>query len=218
MNLIIFKPLLATAHFNYDGEEGPAYWADLDPENYASCNDKEGQSPINLPSNHINGVTNELSIHWVTLKSPIAIIHNGHTVQVNVQDNAAGAQNYVTFRGVKYNFLQFHFHGGSEHHVDGHQTPLEMHAVHQAEAGQDLEHGELLVVAFMLKENTDIKNFDNQFRKFENRVPVQKTAVPALIRDTFQFDEMIEDARIYGFWEYVGSLTTPPCSGGVQVY
>ena len=119
-----------------------------------------GQSPINLPGNYINGVASELSMHWVTLKSPIAVIHNGHTVQVNVQDNAAGAQNYVTFKGVKYNFLQFHFHGGSEHHVDGRQTLLEMHAVHQAEAGQGFD-GKLLVVAFMLEENTNKKEHDN---------------------------------------------------------
>lgn len=155
-------------------------------------------------------------MHWVTLQSPFAIIHNGHTVQVNVKDNAAGSQNYVTFKGVKYNFLQFHFHGGSEHHVDGHQTPLEMHAVHQAEAGQGFD-GKLLVVTFMLEENTDFKKRDN-FYIFENSVPVQKTVVPALIHATFEFDKMIEVSRIYGFWEYVGSLTTPPCSGGVQVY
>ena len=216
MNLIFLNPLLAAqAHFNYDGEEGPAYWGDLD-STFASCNNKEGQSPINLPGSNINGVTSELSMHWVTLKSPIAVIHNGHTVQVNVKDNAAGAQNYVTFKGVKYNFLQFHFHGGSEHHVDGQQTPLEMHAVHQAEAGQGFD-GKLLVVAFMLEENTNNAERDN-FYVFVNKVPVRKTTVPALIYKTFEFNKTITASRIYGFWEYVGSLTTPPCSGGVQVY
>ena len=153
---------------------------------------------------------------WVTLNSPFAVIHNGHTVQVNVQDNAAGAQGFVTFKGVKYNFLHFHFHGGSEHHVDGMQTPLEMHAVHQAQAGQGHD-GKLLVIAFMLEENSNNREKDS-FYMLVNRVPLQKTTVPALIHHTFEFTKMIEVSRIYGFWEYVGSLTTPPCSGGVQVY
>ena len=215
MNLILKKPLLAPAHFNYDGEEGPAYWADLDPT-YAQCSNDEGQSPIDLPRNNINGVPGDLAMNWVTLKSPIAVIHNGHTVQVNVQDNAAGAQNFVTFKGVKYNFLHFHFHGGSEHHVDGHQTPLEMHAVHQAQAGQGFD-GKLLVVAFMMEENTNKQQRD-PFFIFANMVPAKKTTVPALIYRTLDLNKMIGVSRIYGFWDYVGSLTTPPCTGGVQVY
>ena len=100
--------------------------------------------------------------------------------------------------------------------MDGQQTPLEMHAVHEAEAGQGFD-GKLLVVAFMLEENTNKKEHDN-FYIFVNKVPVRKTAVPALIYKTFEFNKTIAASRIYGFWEYVGSLTTPPCSGGVQVY
>ena len=42
----------------------------------------------------------------------------GHTVQVDVAGNVDGADQYVTYNGKRYQFLQFHFHGPSEHLVE----------------------------------------------------------------------------------------------------
>jgi carbonic anhydrase len=67
-------------------------------------------------------------------------LNNGHTVQVSHKSGCHVALNNLT-----YNLRQFHFHEPSEHHIDGKTFPMEMHFVHQNEAG------EILVMAVLME-------------------------------------------------------------------
>lgn len=68
---------------------------------------------------------------------------NGHTSQTNLDTD--GTTN--TFKSMlaenifgaptEYDGLQFHFHAGSEHTIDGKRHDLEMHTVHQAKVAQN---------------------------------------------------------------------------------
>ncbi len=58
-----------------------------------------------------NGDPADLSISWWDLASPVSVSNNGHTVQIDVAGNAMGPSNFVVYKGKKYQFLQFHFHG-----------------------------------------------------------------------------------------------------------
>ena len=43
--------------------------------------------------------------------------------------------NGITLDGTRFELLQFHFHHGSEHTLDGAQLPMEMHLVHRSDRG-----------------------------------------------------------------------------------
>ena len=73
--------------------------------------------------------------------SPLNIIDNGHTVQINF---AAGST--LTVGDKTYTLKQFHFHHPSEEHVNGKTYPLAMHLVHSD------EQGHLAVVAILFQE------------------------------------------------------------------
>ncbi len=109
------------------------------------------------------------------------------------------ASSTMDLNGVDYNLLQFHFHTGSEHTINGTQYPMEVHLVHQNDAG------ELAVVGIMFEEgneNAFLKNFSDNLpaAKDDNYSSTTKVNAGDLIPSTG------------GYFTYSGSLTTPPCS------
>lgn len=182
-------------HWGYEGEEGPAKWATLSDE-FAVCEAGVQQSPIDIAASSAFMVgLDDLQTNWS--ESTIEVIDNGHTIQANV---ASG--NTTTFDGAAYDLLQFHFHRPSEHTVDNEVFPMELHFVH-ADAS-----GNLAVVGVLLGVGDD----DNEaFASIWNAQAAQ--GEDAAIAD-FDLGALLPDdlAR----FRYSGSLTTPPCSEGVN--
>lgn len=194
------------AHFTYDGEDGPAHWGTLDGA-YSTCDSGLEQSPINLPV-ITNGNADDIEIKWPDLVSPVSVSNNGHAFQVSVATNAnGGAKSYVTYKGKQYFFLQFHFHGPSEHHVNGRHFPLEFHAVHKSADNQ------LLVVGILLNNPGTGNAATKFFSALRGAVPSTKSTVT--ISKTINLNSLLSKVT-KDFWAYSGSLTTPPCTEGVQ--
>ncbi len=105
---------------------------------------------------------------------------------------------FITAGCVDYKLLQFHFHGYSEHTVDGKQYDLVAHLVHQS------ENGDLAVVAVLFNEGEANPFLDKVLKN------VGKDAM-------LNVDEMLPE-NTENYYHYQGSLTTPPCSEGVQWY
>ena len=59
-------------------------------------------------------------------ESGLNIFNNGHTVEVEYDEGSS-----VGLGGETYEVVQFHFHAGGEHTVDGEQHPMELHIVHR---------------------------------------------------------------------------------------
>ena len=72
--------------------------------------------------------------------TPIEIVHNGHTMQINYRPDSG-----ITVGGKRYELLQFHFHSPSEHSVAGRWAAMEVHFVHQR------ADGELAVVGVLIE-------------------------------------------------------------------
>lgn len=182
-------------HWTYEGEAGPEHWGELSPD-FALCGSGLAQTPIDVPA---AATTNPADITFNYQPSAVNIFNNGHTVQVQYD---AGSS--IEVGGKSYNLLQFHYHTPSEHTMNGNATDLELHFVHQSADGQ------LAVVGVMLKGGPDNPAYAPVF----DHLPAQEGEPTAVAGATINGSDLLPAERTY--YRYNGSLTTPPCSEGVQ--
>jgi carbonic anhydrase len=182
-------------HWGYEGEGAPANWGKLKPE-FAACGTGMSQSPIDLSKTYKTKLD---AIGFAYKETPLKIVNNGHAIQVNYEPGS-----FATIDGEKYQLVQFHFHSPSEHTVNGSFSDMEMHLVHKN------DKGDLAVVGVLLKKGKQNKiiqvlwdNLGSEVNK-ENVVSGISVNASSLLP---------KDAKYY---HYYGSLTTPPCSEGVN--
>ncbi|WP_018149847.1 carbonic anhydrase family protein [Leeia oryzae] len=191
------KPADAHAgpHWSYAGESGPEYWAKLNPE-WKLCANGRAQSPINLVGSFEHGAP---PLQFAYKPGEISMVNNGHTVQANLKD-AGGVDLY----GKRYNLVQLHFHTPSEELVNGRAADMVVHMVHKS------DDGKLLVVGVLLnkgKDNLVLKPvFDNLPKEEGSERPIASGKLDA--------GKLV--AANAPYYHFEGSLTTPPCTEGVQ--
>ncbi len=183
------------AHWSYSGEVGPQAWGGLKPE-FSTCAKGQRQSPIDIRE----GIAVDLEpIQFNYQAGAFGVIDNGHTVQVNL---APG--NWIDVGGRRFDLLQFHFHRPSEERIDGRQFDLSVHLVHKDAAGS------LAVVGVVMGKGAAPQPV---LQTVWANLPLEKNQE---LRSRTQLDPsqlLPTDKRYY---TYMGSLTTPPCSEGVQ--
>ena len=182
-------------HWGYLGIEGPEHWGLL-TKKYATCETGSKQSPIDIPTKGLNHRQETLDFHYNT--SELHEMNNGHTVQVSHKSGC-----HVELNKRSYNLRQFHFHEPSEHHIDGKAFPMEMHLVHQDETGH------ILVIAVMMETGPEHPVFKNLWNWLPDQIG-KETSVPMRVSLREALPANTEH------YSYSGSLTTPPCSEGVQ--
>lgn len=184
------------AHWGYAGDIGPDRWAELSPENKL-CGVGTRQSPIDIRE----GLAVDLEpIVFDYRASSFSVLDNGHTVQVNV---APG--NGLTVMGRRFELVQFHFHRPSEERVNGKQFEMVAHLVHKD------AQGKLAVVAVLLERGADDQPQPLIQTVWAN-LPLEKGDTLAA-QAQIDLNQLLPADR--GYYTYMGSLTTPPCSEGV---
>jgi len=187
-------------HWGYSAEGGaipPSAWGTV--PGAALCGTGHQQSPIDLSSKAPVGTSAGLTFDYRA--SSLAIVNNGHTVQMNTDPGST-----ISVGGRTYKLAQFHLHAPSEHTIDGQHLPLEIHFVHVNDANQPA-----VVVGVMVRSGSANSTLD----------PVM-ARLPGEEGKTTTFSGPIALAQVLpssgGFWHYAGSLTTPPCTEGMQWY
>lgn len=196
--LIFVSPTFAGgghgAHWGYEGDAGPEHWGHLSHD-FEACGKGRSQSPIDITGAQDANID---AIRFEYKPTQVDIINNGHTIQLNYEPGSS-----VTIRGKKYSLLQLHFHTPSEHKIDGSPYPMEAHLVHKS------DDGELAVVGVMME-----KGEKNRFiQVLWNNLPSgpgekSKASIKVNAIDFLPADR--------SYYHYTGSLTTPPCSEGVN--
>jgi len=182
-------------HWGYAKDVGPGHWGDLEAE-FASCKTGQQQSPIDIAKASGQAVG---PITFEYKKSGGTIVNNGHTIQVNVPP---GSQ--VRMGGQTFPLAQFHFHAPSEHTVEGKAFPMEMHLVHKTAEGR------IAVIGVLIESGS--KN--EAFEVIWNAMPSNPEEQKALGDNSLDPTALLpKDLTQY---HYSGSLTTPPCSEGVD--
>ncbi len=189
-------------HWTYNQPEGPNHWGNIDP-GFKSCEVGANQSPIDIESGENSGLMNvsrdtsleAINPNWGS--SAFNMVNNGHTLQVNYD---AGSD--VSFEGKTFNLKQFHFHSPSEHILNGREYPLEMHFVHQSAAG-------ILVIGVFYEQGQENPLLDTIW----GAAPAagQSATIAGLMINATDFLP-----KGMGYYNYQGSLTTPPCTEGVN--
>ena len=186
--------------WTYEGANGPESWGELSDE-FAVCSSGTQQSPIDLRNaSSVDAERSELEFDYKS--TPLSIVNNGHTIQINYQPGST-----LTLNGQTYDLLQFHFHDPSEHTVDSNVYPMEAHLVHQ-----NADTGELAVVGILL----DIGGEENAaLRPVWDNIPME--AGPAVDVEGVEVNiaELLPN-NVQDNYRYFGSLTTPPCSETVN--
>lgn len=183
-------------HWSYEGAGAPEAWGSL-KEEFSTCDAGQSQSPIDISNVTITELPD---IEFDYKETPLSILNNGHTIQVNYAKGSS-----VTVDGKRYELLQFHFHSPSEHAVGGKYYDMVAHLVHRAADGQ------LGVIGVMFQEGRGI---NNAISKLWLNMPEKAGQVIESEQVLINAADLLPADMAY--YNYSGSLTTPPCSEGVN--
>jgi len=181
-------------HWSYQGHGGPAEWGELDPA-FATCQLGKLQSPIDIRGAKTADLT---AIKFDYKPSPLRVIDNGHSIQVNYAPGSS-----IDVGGTRYELVQFHFHKPSEEKIDGKAHAMVAHLVHK---GAD---GKLAVVAVLLDAGGTNPTIDTIWKNLP-----QEKGKEATVNATIDAATLLP--ADHGYYTFQGSLTTPPCSEDVR--
>ncbi|KAM5435043.1 hypothetical protein McanMca71_002594 [Microsporum canis] len=212
--------------FNYTGEGGPLHWVGLNPTSNWECGHGSTQSPIVINTQTIQYATKG------TVRVDIPTIRNtdfenlGSTVEV-VANGTLKVKNNV------YKLAQFHFHTPSEHRVDEEYSPMEIHFVFQhgkfvhdvnmpqkpfmAKTGCAVRDKSIAVVGFFVELSPYGRSNKLLTQVFANLHKISTPGTVTKIRQ-LDFSSVVDTLHNNDVYTYMGSLTTPPCTGKVTWY
>lgn len=200
--LSVIAPSCAAAdasRWAYTGPNGPAKWGKLEKD-FATCASGTAQSPIDIPDAVVRkGDLPPLLFNYKP--SPLKIIDNGHTIEVNYAPDS-----WLTVEGKRYELVSIDFHKPSEEKINGKAQEMGAHLVHRD------KDGKLAIVAVLLdqgKENALIKTYWSnlpQAKDKENVVPTAQINAVGLLPQNKDY------------YTFKGSLTTPPCTENITWY
>jgi carbonic anhydrase len=186
-----------TTPWDFEGKRGELNWGKLDPA-YQACNKGHEQSPIDIRGARLNKALTPIEFHYIA--GPVTLVNDGHTVVARVNPGS-----YIVAGGVRYELVEFDFHHPGEEAVKGKLSDMSVHLVHR---GAD---GKMAIIAVRLMEDMGSPN------------AVLAALWPHLPRTagaTETVAEMVNAGGLLpadrGYWTYMGSLTTPPCTEGVH--
>jgi carbonic anhydrase len=187
----------AAQTFGYLGDIGPSHWADLS-DAWTTCGTGEIQSPVNFTKLAAHPTSaRKLSIDYDPHTTG-EIFNNGHTIEVETE-----GMNTLTLDGVAYELVQFHFHTASEHRVGGRGFDMELHLVHASADGSNA------VIGVFLRRGRSSRALAPIFESLPSDLNVHHP-----LASSFDPRAFLPTSRAH--YRYVGSLTTPPCTEGVQ--
>jgi carbonic anhydrase len=194
-------PVIATGqtpgagNFAYTGDNGPGFWGEVSP---ACAPTSVRQSPIDIDRVVLDPRLEPLRI--ISTETTTVLTNPGYTIVATPDNRATIELNRVT-----YTLVQFHFHTLSEHTVQGQHGVMELHAVFA-----DPSQKQLAVVGLIYRIGRPNKFLQ---KVLTSGLPAKTTSAPVSVGALDLADAFPSTASYYN---YPGSLTTPPCDENVN--
>ncbi|KAM0939720.1 putative carbonic anhydrase [Dioscorea sansibarensis] len=193
-------------NFTYSGATGPDKWGTLSPQ-FRACSEGRYQSPINIVRKDAiwNGNLKPLEMDYTPTNA--TLVNNVFNIMMQYNQNVGT----VVVNEKKYHLKQMHWHSPAEHTIDGVRHPVELHLVHFS------DDGNITVIAVLYKYGDDdkllnkIKDEVDELAKDACSITGENTThIPVGVINT----KYLKHGR-HKYYQYVGSLTTPPCTENV---
>ncbi|XP_041672214.1 carbonic anhydrase-like [Cheilinus undulatus] len=200
-------------------EHTPTHWKDI-PGSVCGGN---RQSPIDINPSHVKTDKNLHNFTFTNFSSQNVIKslkNNNHTVKLTLKENEVE----VSGGGLNgtYSTLQFHFHWGktehhpgSEHTIDKHRYPMEMHVVNlKKDLSEPAKNPEGIAVLAFFIDATDDGDMTGPWGSLTSYL-TNNTDSEVAFTHNISINDLIGDVDRTKFYRYMGSLTTPNCSEAV---
>jgi carbonic anhydrase len=181
--------------WSYQGETGPSHWAELSPT-FAECKG-ERQSPVDLRGGrHLR----YSPLTFAYRSSPLTVVNDGRSMRV-----AYPPGSFLIAGGRQYELTGFHFHMPGEHRIDGMVGDMEIQFEHRDHEGR------MAVLAVPVVAG---RRMNSILSRIWDHLPPEGGESfygrQVGINPVF----LLPGERDY--YTYVGSLTEPPCTEGVE--
>jgi len=189
-------------------EEQAEWGAIEDPEEltvphmfpFATCGVGKHQSPVDLAAQTQKQKLNKLKIKY---DDDFPVFYNsGHGIQVNTSLEYEGK---IKIGKESYPLIQFHFHEPSEHVINGETFPAELHFVHVR------DDGKLAVLGVLIEVGEENETFQTVLDNMPHEESERNEGTGIQINPSSLLPRNRKDK-----YALAGSLTTPPCSEGVE--
>ncbi|MFK7872852.1 MAG: carbonic anhydrase family protein [Oligoflexales bacterium] len=194
---LILKQEQEVASWNYQGQTGPAKWADLHPD-YTLCRDGHAQSPLNLTNSTLREDLGPLIFRYN--RARLHMIHNAKQLIGEVSRGQ-----YLEEGETRYELRQLSFHTPSAHQIEGVPYDVEIQLFHES------RRKELLIVSILMEEgreqNSSLVNIFSKIIKEEG-------VKGPLVR--WNPSEVLPEISERSYYAYKGSLIEPPCKENIQ--
>ncbi|HUN82994.1 MAG TPA: carbonic anhydrase family protein [Terracidiphilus sp.] len=185
------------APWDYRGKQGPVNWGKLDPA-YRACSQGHEQSPVDIRGAHLDKNLAALQFHFIA--GPVTLINDGRTITLQVYPGST-----MVADGVTYELKNLTFHRPSENAVKGKLTDMDAELLFRS------TDGKMAVVATRMLLDWGEPNAT---------IATLWEHLPTKAGTSEKIADMVNPGGLLpadpGYWTFMGSLSTPPCTEGVR--
>jgi carbonic anhydrase len=196
------RPEVPKSEWTYAGERGSSRWGSL-KHDFADCRSGRMQSPIDLVSASPRGRLAPIGFNYVPV--PLMVRNEGPLLR------ALNSTRCTLLTGAgrhdRFALLHYELHTPSEHTIDGVAYDMEMELVHRN------SEGKIAIVSLLFRAGDE----NPVLAPLLDNAPEERTTellrVSGVVID---LPKLVPEGAAY--FQYEGSLTTPPCTEGARWY